>query len=90
MSVGAPMIRHLKEGAYERNIWQEHLCHLVNEEFIAILQRARETIRPSDYLSMMAQLIDSFETEYERCSAILQRYLKRQIPALKAWVKILS
>lgn len=90
MAVGAPMIRHLKEGSYERNIWQEHICHLVNDEFIAILERAREVIQPSDYLSMMAQLTDIFEKEYEGYSTILKRYLDHQIPALKAWVEVLS
>ena len=35
MAVGEPMIRHLKEGDYLRNIWQEHICHLVNEALAA-------------------------------------------------------
>ena len=90
MAVGAPMIRHLKEGSYERNIWQEHVCHLVNDEFLAILDRARQQIQPADYLSMMAQLGCVFEEEYKRASTILQRYFDHQIPALKAWIKILS
>jgi hypothetical protein len=90
MAVGAPMIRHLKEGSYERNIWQEHICHLVNDEFLAILMRAREAIKPSAYLPMMAHLSEIFERERENCSPILRRYLDVQAPAMKAWVRILS
>ena len=90
MAVGAPMIRHLKEGSYERNIWQEHICHLVNDEFLAILARAREEIKPDGYLPMMAQLSEILERERENCSLLLRRYLDVQVPAMKAWVRILS
>jgi hypothetical protein len=90
MAVGAPMIRHLKEGSYERNIWQEHTCHLVNDEFIALVETAKEVIQPSDYLSMMAQFIEVLNQKYESCSTILKRYFDHQIPALTAWVKALS
>lgn len=31
------MINHLKEGDYIRNIWQEYMCHLVNNEFLDLL-----------------------------------------------------
>lgn len=37
MAVGEPMINHLKEGNYTRNIWQEHVCHLINDEFLQLL-----------------------------------------------------
>jgi hypothetical protein len=90
MAVGAPTIRHLKEGSYERNIWQEHICHLVNDEFLAILERSREFIQPTDYVGMMAQLTECFQRDYETSSTILKRYFDHQIPALKSWVKILS
>jgi len=88
--LGKKMIRHLKEGSYERNIWQEHICHLVNDEFLAILARAREEIKPDGYLPMMAQLSEILERERENCSLLLRRYLDVHVPAMKAWVRILS
>ncbi len=90
MAVGGPMIRHLKEGASERNIWQEHLGHLVNDEFLSIIEKAREQIKPADYLTMMAHMSEIFERERENCSVILRRYLDVQIPATRAWNRILS
>ena len=38
MVAGSPMIRHLKEGRVDRNIWQEHIAHLVNDEFISLIE----------------------------------------------------
>src|SRR5690606_39788870 len=38
---GGPMIRHLKAGDYTRNIWQEHVCHLVNDEFLELRSEER-------------------------------------------------
>jgi Reversibly glycosylated polypeptide len=90
MAVGGPMIRHLKEGAYERNIWQEHTAHLVNDEFLSIIGKARQEIKPADYLTMMAQMAEIFDRERENCSVILRRYLETLIPAMKAWIRILS
>jgi len=90
MAAGGPTIRHLKEGSYERNIWQEHTCHLVNDEFLAILERSREIIQSADYVGMMSQLTDCFQSEYETSSTILKRYFDHQIPALRSWVEILS
>jgi hypothetical protein len=75
MAAGAPMIRHLKEGSHQRNIWQEHTCHLVNDEFLAIIERARHEIKPAGYLTMMAQMSEILERERENCSVILRRYL---------------
>lgn len=90
MAVGGPMIRHLKEGSYERNLWQEHLSHLVNDEFLSIIEKARETIVPSGYLTMMAHMVEILEREGERSGTILRRYLEVLIPAMKSWVRILS
>ncbi len=90
MSVGGPMIRHRKEGSFERNIWQEHLAHLVNSEFLSIIAMAREQIQPADYLTMMAQMSEILARERESCSVILGRYLDVEIPAMQAWNRILS
>ena len=90
MAVGGPMIRHLKEGSYERNIWQEHTAHLVNDEFLSIIQKARQEIKPADYLTMMAHMAEILDRERESCGLILRRYLDALIPAMKAWCRILS
>ena len=90
MAVGGPMIRHLKEGSFERNIWQEHLAHLVNDEFLTIIDKAREQIEPADYLTMMMQMSAILDRERENCGTILRRYLDVGVPAMKAWCRILS
>jgi hypothetical protein len=90
MAAGAPMIRHLKEGSHERNIWQEHTCHLVNDEFLAIVEKARREISPAPYPVMMEHMAEILDRERENCSAILCRYLDVQAPAMKAWARILS
>jgi Reversibly glycosylated polypeptide len=90
MAVGGPMIRHQKEGSYERNIWQEHTAHLVNDEFLSIIQKARQEIKPADYLTMMAHMAEILDRERESCGVILRRYLDALIPAMKAWCRILS
>jgi hypothetical protein len=73
MAVGGPMIRHLKEGAYERNIWQEHLCHLVNDEFISIIETERAEVKSASYLTMVAHMAETLDRERENCSDILRR-----------------
>jgi hypothetical protein len=90
MATGGPMIRHLKEGSYQRNIWQEHICHLVNDEFLGILDKARDEIGSSDYLTMMEQMTEIFDRERENCGTILRRYLDVTVPAFKAWTRVLS
>ena len=90
MSVGGPMIRHLKEGSYERNIWQEHVCHLVNDEFVGIVLAARASVRSGDYVSMAAQFWEHVEAQLSHCSAILRRYLEHQLPAVRMWTELLA
>ena len=89
MATGAPMIRHLKEGSHQRNIWQEHTCHLVNDEFLAIIDKARDEIKPAGYVTMITQMAEILDRERENCSAILRRYLDVQAPAMKAWARLL-
>jgi reversibly glycosylated polypeptide len=90
VSVGAPLIRHLKEGGFERNIWQEHAGHLVNDEFIDMLRRAAERIPCGSYLEMMKQLTQIFQEETASRSSILRPYLVHLTAALKAWTTALS
>lgn len=89
LAVGEPMIEHLKEGDYVRNIWQENLCHQVNDEFLELLADSAATIAPGAYLDMMEQLAEAFRARREGCSPVLAAYMQHLAPALDAWVKAL-
>jgi len=90
MVAGEPMIHHLKEGNYLRNIWQEHLCHLVNDEFLEMLADAAERIQPTGYLDMMEALHDELLRAREKRSMILRRYLDQLEKAMGAWIAALK
>jgi len=85
LAAGAPMIDHLKEGDYVRNIWQENLCHQVNDEFLGLLAAARQDVAAGSYLDMMEQLTGAFAARASGCSPLLSRYLSTLVPALDAW-----
>ena len=90
MAVGGPMIRHLKEGNFQRNIWQEHICHLVNDQFIEILLAAKTRIRPTGYLEMMGALNEEFRRAAPDCSPLLKVYFEHLTGALEAWIAALQ
>jgi hypothetical protein len=90
MAVGEPMIRHLKEGDYQRNIWQEHLCHLVNDEFLGLVEAAAEAIHSGPYLEMMRVLAEEFRRMARELSPVLRTYIEHLVPALDGWVQALS
>lgn len=90
MVAGSPMIRHLKEGNHQRNIWQEHICHLVNDEFIALLDQARPLLQPADYLALMAHLAEFLASRTAASSPLLRPYLEQLVPAMTSWVALLS
>jgi hypothetical protein len=85
LAVGEPMIEHLKDGDYLRNIWQENLCHQINDEFLRLLAEASAGIRQASYLEMT----DEFCARAERCSPLLRQYLGHLTPALLAWTTAL-
>lgn len=85
MSAGVPMIMHRKAGDLDRNLKQEHLCHLLNEEFIAILEQAVDNLSSTDYLDMMGELPDAFASAAQTASPPLGRYLETLAPAIEAW-----
>jgi hypothetical protein len=89
LAVGEPMVEHLKEGDYVRNIWQENLCHQINDEFLRLLAEAKTAVSPGSYLDMMEQVTSAFEERAAFCSPILARYLAHLIPAFQAWTKAL-
>jgi hypothetical protein len=89
MAVGGPMIRHLRDGNYLRNVWQEHVCHLVNDEFLDLLARAAENVRPGTYIDMMEQLNEEMRARVEGASPLLRPYLEHLDVCVRAWVKAL-
>ncbi len=90
MAVGEPMITHLKEGNFTRNIWQEHICHLVNDEFIRVLSVIKDSIKPESYLQMMEAICEGFKQNAGGSSALLKPYLLHLSKAMAAWNKALS
>jgi hypothetical protein len=84
------MIRHLKEGNYLRNAWQEHICHLVNDEFLEMLAESARDIEPASYLEMMGALREELGRRTERCSPLLRGYFTHLNDALGAWVQALD
>ena len=89
-AVGAPMITHLKEGNALRNTWQEHLCHLVNDEFISLLDAIplSSTSPGTSYLELVARLSDYFGTA--QASPLLGGYLRHLARCMDAWVRALA
>jgi len=85
LAVGEPMVEHLKDGDYVRNIWQENLCHQINDEFLVLLGAAKADLRPAPYLDMIEGLNDAFQAHAGKCSPLLRRYLAHLTPALSAW-----
>jgi hypothetical protein len=90
MAAGEPMINHLKEGDYTRNIWQEHVCHLVNDEFLDLLANVKQTIRSRDYLPMMNELQEGFARHIEKASPMFKPYLSHLCDAMRAWNQALA
>jgi len=90
MAVGEPMIRHLKEGNYLRNAWQEHICHLVNDEFLDLLAESAGEIAVGGYLEMMASLSEQFGRRADRCSPLLRAYVGHLQRSMDAWVRALD
>jgi Reversibly glycosylated polypeptide len=90
MAAGGPMIRHMKDGNFQRNLWQENVCHMVNDEFIAILEDTRPQIRPAGYVDMMAALAEIFNQRTNGASTMLKPYLAHLNAAIRAWITILS
>lgn len=89
MSVGEPMIQHNKTAGFERNIWQEHIGHFVNDEFIDLLDRSVDEIQPSDYLSMTEALQEEMSRRANKSSSLLRPYLEHLLPCLHSWTKAL-
>jgi len=90
MAIGEPMINHLKDGDYIRNIWQEYVCHLINDEFLHLLFQVKKTIRPNNYLEMMKEINEGFKEHTDKASPIFKPYLKHLCTAMDAWNTSLS
>jgi len=85
MTVGGPVIAHRKPGDQLRNTWQEHLCHLVNREFIDLLVAASGEVRHSNYLDMMGDLREGIARRAAAVSPLLRSYAAFLTTALESW-----
>ena len=89
LSVGGPMVHHARVGPAAFNARQEHLAHLVNEEFIALLEQACAEVRPDGYLQMMSHLRAGTARGAPGTSPILRCYLETLDQCLAAWLAAL-
>ncbi len=89
MSIGEPMVHHLRVGAVTENTRKEHLGHLVNEEFLNLLDEVRNTIERANYLDMMTQLQQEFRRLAPSTTPILRFYLTKFAKSLEAWISAL-
>jgi hypothetical protein len=90
MAVGEPMVDHLREGDHQANIAREHLCHLVNDEFVGLVEEAAARISPGRYLEMMQAMTEQFRGSRNDCSPILGAYVDHLVGCLDAWTSVLS
>lgn len=90
LSVGPPLVHHLKIGRADENARKEHLGHLVGDEFIAVLDQASANLQPRGYLDMMAQLREELVRLASGTSPILRVYLHTVGKCLAAWIGALS
>ncbi|GMV52183.1 MAG: hypothetical protein AMXMBFR67_37260 [Nitrospira sp.] len=90
MSVGGPIVHHLRAGPADLNARKEHLAHLVNEEFLSLLNEVGESLTQDTYLEMMAQVREELSRRKEKTSPILRAYLCTLDEALGAWIRALS
>jgi reversibly glycosylated polypeptide len=90
MAIGEPMITHRKDGNHLKNIWQEHVCHILNDEFLDLLSQAKEMIQPDSYLEMMKQLNEGFKKSKDSASPMFKPYLEHMCTAIDAWCEALS
>lgn len=89
LTVGAPEIHHVKAGDQLRNIWQEHLAHIVNVEMIKLITDATTGLTKGNYLDIYTQVYDNMR-KVKKASPLLQVYLdKGLLPGMNAWIESL-
>lgn len=90
LTVGEPTIFHTLAGYLEQNIWKEHISHLVNDEFIDLLDGAMIDVTPGRYENMVENLCEAFRSRAGRCSSLLKPYVLHLCNAWKSWTSALS
>ncbi len=90
LSLGSPMITHHNAGDMQRNIWQEHMAHLVNCELIEIFVSAASSISGSTYLNMMGEFGAKLALLTATSSDLLRPYLVHLDRAIDNWCESLS
>jgi hypothetical protein len=89
LAAGGPIVSHLIDGNHLTNIWKEHICHQVNDEFVDILMQAKERIQPAGYVEMVSALNEEFRRVTQHCSPLLQPYLHHLCRCLGCWTRAL-
>jgi len=90
LGVGGPLVHHLHLGPAGVNARKEHLGHLIEDEFVDLLDRACADLRPEGYLEMMARLHERLAPLVSGASPILRTYLEALLPRLAAWIEALA
>lgn len=90
LAFGEPMIHHSRHAEYVRNTWQENLCHMLNDEFLALLAEVRQDIRQGSYLDMMRAVEEGFRRRAAQGSPLMGAYLQHMCTAMDAWITALS
>lgn len=90
LSIGEPSVYHVLPGYIEQNIWKEHICNLVNDEFIALLDDSLSVVGPATYQEMIGTLSEAFRSRRDRCSPLLKPYIRHLCEAWDAWLCALN
>ncbi len=90
LSIGSPMVAHRKAGNMQRNIWQEHIAHLVNCEMIDLFEAAASSLKPNSYLNLMGNFANNIATLTTDASGLLRPYLDHLAKAIDNWCESLS
>ncbi|MGB3677471.1 MAG: hypothetical protein WA969_02440, partial [Candidatus Microthrix parvicella] len=89
MSVGGPMVRHEKRRDFGHNLVQEHVGHLLNDEFVELVTDfSADGTAP--YLDLLRMLTDHLRAGLAGASPMLRKYLDILLPALDSWPAVLE
>ena len=89
LTIGEPLVFHVLPGYVTQNIVKEHICNLVNREFIDLLSDSMDAVRTGPYSDMIDQLRDAFSSRLHNCSPLLRPYILHLCGAWRAWTSAL-
>jgi hypothetical protein len=89
MAAGGPLVHHSIEGPNTKNLWKEHIFHLVTDEYLEVLASAAAELKPARYEEMMGALADIFARDASRRSPLLRGYMRHLADCMGTWAEIL-